>query len=861
LAQGPIVRLGREPKGQPRIKGRQAHFPRATSYREQGARLGGTFKALEATVEKLLSDADVSLSAAEASPDRALVFEVKGSVAQFITAARAAGLEWMGEDYAGAEADEDEDSEDLEAEAAGSTPLYITMPTLGGLQKVVGYWKRYVGGEPRSKETGPWWALFGYLKDVRPWSAKDRVDPTVAPYLERVLERAPNQPVRLELDLWYRGDERLRADANDYVRSLMAELNGRVLDFATIEPIAYQAALVELPVAQVRRLVGLEGPLAEADPVMRVRPQSLYDAEGADESEVDQPLPTPPAAVDPRPPVVALLDGYPIQNHDLLQNRLVIHEVDVAARTVPVNRRFHGTSMSSLILHGDIHNGEPPLDRTLAVVPILAAPQGLNSECTPQDRLPLALVYRAVTALKAGVDGQPAAAPNVVLINHSICDREAPFARRPSYWAKLLDYLSHTYRILFIVSAGNSREPFVVDTYEDCDAFADADEAERQIVLLRSVERAKGRRVILSPAESLNALTVGAIHSDGSTGCPDGEIDPFQDIGVANLGSTVGLGVNRAIKPDLVQHGGRQLVVTETDDGIVTAWPREHPDVGQLSAAPDPILGSTKRLARTTGTSNAAALVTRAGARLVDVVEPLFDDDGESWSASPSRAVVLKALLAHGCRWDKTGQVLDSTYPGGWQRRREAISRFLGYGRCDLERVLTVDGSRITLLADDQIAPDVLHEYKVPIPRAMIGNNELRRITMTLAWSSPIDPLSQRYRGVLVEMVDRTGKRDFWDGVKSVLQPTAFAGRRGTLQHIVLEGTKKRALVGDGGFFVGVQARADLTSFAKASVPYALAITLEMAQPVRQTVFADVAARVRPKVQAPRERVPTRIRT
>jgi hypothetical protein len=767
----------------------------------------------------------------------------------------------MGEDYAGPPADEDEDSEDSEAEAAGSTPLYVTMPTLGGLQKVVSYWKRYAGGEARSKDTAVWWALFGYLKDVRPWSAKDRIDPTVAPYLERVLKRAPDQPVRLELDLWYRGDAGLRAAADDYVSALMAELNGRVLDFAVIEPIAYQAALVELPVAQVRRLIGLEGPLAEADAVMRVRPQSLYEADDEEASETDQALPLARAAADPRPPVVALLDGYPVENHVLLHNRLAIHEVDVTARTVPVNRRFHGTSMSSLILHGDLHHEEPPLDRTLAVVPILAAPQGLNSECTPPDKLPLALVYRAVTALMEGLDGEPAGAPEVVLINHSICDREAPFARRPSYWAKLLDHLSHKYRILFVISAGNSREPFVVDTYEDCDAFADADEAERQIVLLRSVERAKGRRVILSPAESLNALTVGAIHSDGSTGCPDGEIDPFQNIGVANLGSTVGLGVNRAIKPDLVHHGGRQLVVTETDDGVVSAWPREHPDVGQLSAAPDPITGSTKRLARTTGTSNAAALVTRAGTRLVDVVEPLFDDDGESWNASPSRAVVLKALLAHGCRWDQTGQLLDSTYPGGWQRRREAISRFLGYGRCDLDRVLTVDGSRITLLADDLIAPDILHEYKVPIPRAMIGNNELRRITMTLAWSSPIDPLTQRYRGVLVEMVDRTGKRDFWDGVKSVLQPTAFAGRRGTLQHIVLEGKNKRTLVGDGGFFVGVQARADLTTYAKASVPYALAITLEMAQPVRQDVFADVAARAQSKVRAARERVPTRIRT
>nr|WP_281379713.1 S8 family peptidase [Ancylobacter tetraedralis] len=534
---------------------------------------------------------------------------------------------------------------------------------------------------------------------------------------------------------------------------------------------------------------------------------------------------------------------------------------------VPVARRKHGTSMASLIVHGDLGDDPGPIERPLTVVPVLASPQHLNVECTPPDKLPIAMVYRAVTALMEGIDGLPAQGENIVIVNHSICDREAPFAQRPSYWAKLLDHLSYTYRLLFVVSAGNSNDPFILDAYADAQAFADADPIERQVAVLRCVEKAKGRRIILSPAESMNSLTVGAIHGDGSGACPNGMTEPYDPVsGVTNITSSVGLGINRAIKPDMVETGGRQFVQSDVEDGLLSVWAIEHPDIGQLTAVPDPSGVTNGRLGFSTGTSNAAALITRAAIRLADVAEDIFEENDEVWAESATRAVVLKALLAHGCGWGATGELLYSLYPGKWQRRREAVSRTIGYGKPDHTRVVSADGSRITLLADDVINHDELHEYRLPVPRAMINNREIRRVTMTLAWSSPIDPVTKRYRGVLVEVVDGDGKRKFWDGLdgvkgedgsKKVTGPVVDATRRGTLQHIVLEGKKLIRTAPTGDIFVGVQARADLVAFANVDIPYALAITLEMGQPVRQDLFADVAARVRAK----RVAVPTRVRT
>jgi len=256
------------------------------------------------------------------------------------------------------------------------------------------------------------------------------------------MEQHPQQPVRVELGLWYRDNPELRSQARVYLEELLRAIDGRLLDFVTIEPIHYQAALVEIPTQQARALRDFGGPIADADRIMRIRPQSMYNAEARDPLNLQLRLQRPPSQQDSRPPIAALIDGYPIQNHSLLANRVDVEEVDITGTNVPVARRFHGTAMSSLILHGDIAANDPPLTRTLKVIPILAAPQGLNHECTPPDKLPLALVFRAVTAFHEGIDGSPPLGERVVLFNHSICDEEAPFARRPSAWAKLLDYLA-----------------------------------------------------------------------------------------------------------------------------------------------------------------------------------------------------------------------------------------------------------------------------------------------------------------------------------------------------------------------------------------------------------------------------------
>jgi hypothetical protein len=117
---------------------------------------------------------------------------------------------------------------------------------------------------------------------------------------------------------------------------------------------------------------------------------------------------------------------------------------------------------------------------------------------------------------------------------------------------------------------------------------------------------------------------------------------------------------------------------------------------------------------------------------------------------------------------------------------------------------------------------------------------------------APVMPALADYRGVALKVVSDGGKREFWkSGVSRILQPNAKSTDRGTLCHFVLEGeTLKRAANAKGEIFIGVQAMARHPSFRNVAVPYALAVTLEVAQSVNSQLYAEVRAAVQARAQA-----------
>ncbi|MCH4023941.1 MAG: S8 family peptidase [Acetobacter sp.] len=742
-----ILPLRRIADPQKRIKGRpdKRRRPKIAAS-VQIDRLDGI---MQQTFENILErdDIDVAADPSALAPERALVLEIIGNPTDFAKAAEKAGLEWLAEEVvtlhgvheyfdpdneSKAENDQsiDNDVNNVKDSDEVNGRFYLGMPTKASFERLRKLWDAYVAGKKAPYGEGAWWSIFSYLHKIRPWGAEDRISNAVRDRLFIERQFMSGDDVNLEIDLWYRGDAIQRENADLAFRSVLAEIDGVVLDELRIEEIRYHSVLVKIPVSQLDAIIDLTGPMVIADEIMSIRPQGIFKF-NVDEPDIEVCRTETNIIEDPgRKSIGALIDGWPVENHTLLRNRLDVIPLDVGASLAPTQTRYHGTAMASLILRGDAHSESSPISRRLKVVPVLAA-DSAGYESTPSNKLPLGLIHHAVKELKEGLNGQPPSGSDVVIINHSICDEAFGFSGTVSPWARLLDYLSWKYKILFVVSAGNICEYFDVPEYQNAIELRAAAPDARKEVMLCALAAAKSKRTMFAPAESVNALTVAAAHSDDSSEqLPPNLADPFISFPTANLCSGLGLGFNQSIKPDVMFPGGRQIAHPTTMNGLMVQG-REAPNFfGQKVASPDPYSGDLNMVRRSSGTSNAAALTTRAGLLIADVLDesPLSGSDGLTWDARSTAPCVLKALIAHGATWGSVGETMASVYGASLSKNRakEMVSRVIGYGCVDPGRIISENSRRVTLLGQDIIKKDQRHQWRIPLPYELSSVAEFR---------------------------------------------------------------------------------------------------------------------------------------
>ena len=136
--------------------------------------------------------------------------------------------------------------------------------------------------------------------------------------------------------------------------------------------------------------------------------------------------------------------------------------------------------------------------------------------------------------------------------------------------------------------------------------------------------------------------------------------------------------------------------------------------------------------------------------------------------------------------------------------------------------------------------------HEVPIPAALHLYAGWRRVTVTLAWFSPINPGNRKYR------VTRLGL-DVPGDKESPLRVTANqvhtdATTRGTVQHIILERPRAVINVGDDDVFEVCVTCDDDAGELKEPVPYALAVSLEVSPGKEIPVYHELAARLSQRV-------------
>ena len=826
----------------------------------QGQRLGPKFDRLQNILKSDHDGLSLRDDVSSIAPERALVLEVAGSIDDFYALVRQVdGLEFLADEKM--EFDPDEDffvkdkrkgkKEELRTDKQIGGRLYLTMPDVHALRELLSLWNRWQREEVFPHGWTQWRNLFASLRDIRPWGPVDRLtDETIECWREEI-GSDPTAIRRIEVELWFRESMVIREIAYRRLAEAVSNAGGNIIDHAIIEEIGYEAALVDLPSSEIKRLVAREEiHLAVCDDVMFLRPQSLVDVLEPDE-ETEAGSDAPVESSPDLPPIAAVLDGLPVQNHQLLSGRIDIDDADNLEPMSVLTERYHGTAMASLILHGDKNRLEPSIKRRLHMRPVLYAPGNGIREQPRQDRLLVDMIYRAIRRMKEGDGNSEATAPAVFLVNLSLGDSRRPFSGPMSPWAKLLDYLANRYGILFLVSAGNIDLPLPIGKFSDWTSFEDADPVERERAVLLALSAQKAHRTLLSPAEALNIVTVGAFHDDAVDEPRGAETaDPYENGGLPNRSSAQGLGHRKVVKPDIQLPGGREHVRFQAGgETLIVVRGGRH---GLKAASPD-ARGNLDRVCLTGGTSAATALATRAAHRMF---EALMDAPGGSMHTDMDPqfyAVVIKALLVHRSKWGTRAGILENLYGphgrGTHVARRDNIARLLGYGLPDVEEALSCAPNRATLVGHGFIATGQTHIHRVPLPSSLEMITEPRAVTVTVAWFSPINPRHQAYRRAKLEV---SGVREFKDaaGVKrSGGQPSDKSVLRGTVFHTRYEGDEAVPFIDDGHVLIRIFCREQAGSLDQ-SIRYGVAFTIEAGEsiPVYQEVKARLAVLLRPQV-------------
>ncbi|SFR07122.1 S8 family peptidase [Desulfoscipio geothermicus] len=791
-------------------------------------------------------------------PEKVLVLETVGKIDDFCKALRGIeGLEWLADsDLDDITPDNDFYVDEEHPDKALPGRLYLIFSNNRGLQELFSLWKTFCKNpeDPQfQRGRKKWGHLFKQLKDIHPWGPEDRLFETglLEDWQERVA--IGEEYMKIEIELWFRQSVDKRNKSEDIVQRLVHDLHGRVIGQACcIEEIAYHAILAELPIQKVEAIFKDRSiQLVRCEQVMFFRPVGQAVVDMPDDRESFSELTRDNLPLPQGNPIVALLDGLPIENHKLLDGRLIVDDPENWAADYPVLNRYHGTAMASLLIHGELDASELPINHPLYVRPILKPDhrdwRNPKVECIPEDVLPVDLVHRSVRRLFEGEGTEPAVAPTVRIINLSIGDPGRPFDRLISPWARLLDYLSWKYQVLFIVSAGNYPSGIELNIHRRELSMVRQNAACFEEEVLKTIIQQGRNRRLLSPAEAINVLTIGAVHEDSSSNSNLGNrIDPFVSKGLPSPICAQGLGFRRSIKPDIFFPGGRQTyqeLLGNTHTKAIIEINRSSYPPGQRVASPAAKIGNLGATRHMRGTSNATALASRTAVLLYDLLQQLKNEPGGDRLHDNYTAVLIKALLVHSASWGDSYENIKRIISD-----KNIIARLLGYGLVMSERVFECTDQRATMLGCGSLYDNEAHRYIIPLPPSISGKKIWRRVTVTLAWFTPINPTHRAYRksnlwfdpyggdqkeGEFQQLLQVSRQEADWQTV-----------RRGTVQHEIFAGDKASSFVDEDKIIVQVNCRADAGKLTE-SIPYALVVTLEVAPALNLPVYNEIRTRIR----------------
>ena len=157
---------------------------------------------------------------------------------------------------------------------------------------------------------------------------------------------------------------------------------------------------------------------------------------------------------------------------------------------------------------------------------------------------------------------------------------------------------------------------------------------------------------------------------------------------------------------------------------------------------------------------------------------------------SPAREYfvpLIKALVVHGASWRDADTVLRRVLGrAGLRDDRPARARYLGYGVVDPDLVMGCTASRATAFSWSTLQKDRAKVFTFPLPPSLAGVRGKKRLTTTLAWTTPTNGNDHRYRQAQL-WTTFANDVDTLLGVQQIEADYHSRGR-GTIGHWILEG-------------------------------------------------------------------------
>jgi hypothetical protein len=422
-----------------------------------------------------------------------------------------------------------------------------------------------------------------------------------------------------------------------------------------------------------------------------------------------------------------------------------------------------------------------------------------------------------------------------------------------------MDWWSAKEGILFVVSAGNVGDGLDLLGVGAAE-FEDADQDERGNRVRGALRSAAYGRTLLAPAEALNGIAVGALSRDLSANLsPDqaGILTMESDDDLRpQLTSALGLGLHRAIKPDLLEAGGRQEHRVYPNGGNAVLRPLDPSQrTGLVAASPRVGIDATQK---SRGTSPAAALVTRA---VLQSAQALTGNGGPyEGQELPRRqlALLTRALAVNSARWPEAARNLyddELAQLGSNQhlRAKEEVCRHFGYGAIESELMQRSPDTGVTLVGVGSIRKDQAQIFDLPLPPSMSGDRVPRSMHATLAWFTPVNIACAQYRlagleAVAADELDEEEDKRWTLDMKSE-GPDVRTVKRGSVWSRRLVNRVQSVPTFEDGESLSICVQCRDTASGGLSpdheVDFAIAVTLEVEAEVQYDIHEEVEQEIR----------------